>query len=80
MSKGLCKSLCTVSHLIIVELTQQQTACGQGPAHLDVMDLHVLTGDVLHWDLLRDLGTAEQPNIKRFDNPIDRNKIQLIFI
>ena len=51
-------------HQLIEELTQQQTTSGQGPANLDVMDLHVLTGDVLHWDLLCNLGTQNNQTLK----------------
>lgn len=42
-------------------LTEQQAASGRGPADLHVVDLHVL-GNVLHWDLLRDLKPNKQQN------------------
>lgn len=38
-----------------VPLTQEQRASSQGPAHLDVMNIHVLAGNVLHRNLLCNL-------------------------
>lgn len=36
----------------MIILTEEQTASSHGPSNLDLMDLHVLTEDVLHWNLL----------------------------
>lgn len=40
-------------------LTQEQRASSQGPADLDVMDVHVLAGNVLHRNLLCNLERNE---------------------
>lgn len=42
-----------------IALTQQQRARFQGPSDLDVMNLHVLAGNMLHWNLLSDLHTQK---------------------
>lgn len=36
-------------------LTEEEGASGQGPADLHVVNLHVLAGNVLHWNLLCNL-------------------------
>lgn len=44
----------------IEALTEQQRAGSQGPADLHVMDVHVLTGNVLHWNLFCNLLTTSK--------------------
>lgn len=46
---------CRAKKVSIEILTKQQCASSQGPADLHVMNVHVLTGDVLHWNLLCNL-------------------------
>lgn len=43
----------------MLTLTQEQRASSQGPADLDVMNVHVLAGNVLHRNLLCNLDMNE---------------------
>lgn len=43
-------------------LTEQQAACGQGPADLHVVNLHVLAGNVLHRNFLSNLLKKKKQN------------------
>lgn len=52
------------------KLTQKQSASGEGPADLHVVDLHVLAGNVLHRNLFCNLHEHGNQIEKYINSPI----------